>query len=324
VLAAILIAATWYGAWTSKMLTVASKQQESQKFEQDAQSTFSLVMHHIALGESSPRGMYLEGKPAKPLVDSLGASSVSRLELAFDDRCYQGVGDVRFSIQDENGLIGVNFFSKPQLGTLLSLMGVAIEEQGPLIDKLEDYIDSDNLLRLNGAEEKQYERAGKKGPANALLLNANELYNVLEWNTIPDLWEKSDFSRLITVASMGTPNFNTAPKLALMTVATINESLAATIVEKRRQRGYDSLSALEAAIGQPLGLDPLGLGFYPGHYLRISLWHPAMSVMREIHVNLTPIAEKQQPWFIDYEITVPVPAQNKLNSCEPVAEIFSH
>lgn len=306
------------------MLNKAGRQVDYERFEEDAQSTFSLVMHRIALSESSPRGIFLERQAPETSAASLNDPLAGPRELLFDDTCYQGIGDIRFSIQDENGLIGVNFFSQDQLRSLLSLMGVAVAQQGALIDKLKDYLDSDPLLRLNGAEEKEYERAGKQGPANALLLNATELYNILDWDAVPDLWEKSPFRRLITLATLGVPNLNTAPKLALMTVSTINESLAATIVEKRKQRGYSSLAALEAALGQPLGLNPLELGFYTGRHLRISIWHPALSFIREIHIHLTPIAEKQQPWFIDYEITVPQPAQDKLNPCETIEEIFSH
>ncbi len=328
VLSAILVAATWYASWTSSMLRKASGQIDHSRFEQDAQSTFSVLMHNVATGHPSRRGIYPGKQMSADTANVFGAPQEDlpegSFELAFDDTCYRGIGDVLFSIQDESGLIGVSFFTKNQMRSLLTLNGVAVERQGALIDKLQDYLDPDDLLRLNGAEKNEYRRAGKEGPANARLLNATELYNVLEWDTIPGLWETSDFRRLITVATIGVPNLNTAPKAALMTVPTINETLATAIVENRKQRGYSSLTAVEAAVGRRLGLDPFGLGFYPGKQLRISLWHPALHIMREIHVQLTPEAENQQPWFIDYEIIVPRPPHTQLKNCETVTEIFSY
>lgn len=321
VLAAIILAVGWYSTWTSRMLHRAGTQKDAVQFELDASSTMALLLFQLSQGKTSHRGMLLPSQEISPAPGM--PDKPTPLEVFFDDTCYHGTGRVKFSIQDEFGLIGVRLYSTAQLKVLLSLMGIAPEEQAALLDKAADYQDPDDLTRLNGAEEKLYTRKGMAGPANAPLLTPMELYNVLGWNHLDKLWWNSEFQRLITTHSSGIPAMNTAPPLALQTIPLVDESVAATIVARRKDHGFASLSSLEAAIGLSLGIDPFGLSFYSSRYLRISLWQANIPFIREIHVTLHRMADKQTPWTLEYERIIPKPANIDQQSCETVEEIFS-
>ncbi len=324
VLAAILIAVGWYGSWTSTMLKKANEQADAAQFEQDWRSTYAILMYNISLGETSTKGMRFPLPVTRTIIESHGQKESDTTEISFDDKCYKGIGDVRFSVQDENGLIGVKIMASEQLGNLLFQMGISYEKHGPLLDKLRDYQDSDRLLRLNGAEEREYKRAGKNRPANTPLLNPVEIFNVLGWGELKELWGNPEFRRLITVNSSGPPNFNTAPPGALLTIPRINDTVASLIVAGRKKKGYISLSELEASIGQSTGLNPFGLSFFSSYYQRITFWNRNGSLVREIVIKRTPMANKQRPWYVDYEITAPGTTDIALKSCESLEEIFSN
>src|SRR4029077_8039258 len=86
--------------------------------------------------------------------------------LHLDDRPYR-LGKTTLRFQDARGLINLNWTSEADLSLLLGSIGVPVADRGPLIAKLQDYIDADSFIRLNGAEAKEYEAAGRAPPATA-------------------------------------------------------------------------------------------------------------------------------------------------------------
>ena len=80
-----------------------------------------------------------------------------------DGRVYQiefHEGVVRVSIQDEGGKIDLNHARDEHLRRLFQLVGLDDREAGALVDAIVDFRDEDNLHRLNGAEDTDYEAAG--------------------------------------------------------------------------------------------------------------------------------------------------------------------
>jgi general secretion pathway protein K len=98
-----------------------------------------------------------------------------------DSTPYQGQGRTWFQLQDVGGLISLNLVSRPLLASYLVQCGVQQDQTPALLDSLEDYIDSDNLRRINGAERETYTQSGQKEPRNSLLLSVQELWSVWGW-----------------------------------------------------------------------------------------------------------------------------------------------
>ncbi|MGH8507628.1 MAG: general secretion pathway protein GspK [Gammaproteobacteria bacterium] len=114
------------------------------------------------------------------------------LELINPDRLRRWRGDgsrhrIRFggapitvSVQDEAGKIDLNSAQRELLDTLLRASGVEDERRDALLDAIEDWRDADNLRRLNGAEDQEYEAAGRTyGAKDATFNTVEELQQVL-------------------------------------------------------------------------------------------------------------------------------------------------
>lgn len=307
ILAAITLSAGFIALWAQQASETAYQAQSDLDHEIALSSSRSVILYLLATQHITLAGLTIPGTETEEPVNPMDSSILSKGgEIRLDDRVYQGYGKTLFSIQDEGGLLGLNHFFPDQLENLLGLLGIPAEGRGPLIDKLLDYTDMDDLNRLNGAESGDYERAGLAPPRNRFLLSSWEARNVMGWKALSELWESHAFPRLTTVFAAGIPNPNTAPKLLLEMLGGITEETAARLIKTREQSPFSNISDLSQAAGKDIALDPIGVGFLPSAHLRISLWYPGARDRREIHVQLTPQADKKAPWLIDYESVIPL------------------
>jgi general secretion pathway protein K len=88
--------------------------------------------------------------------------------------------EVSVAIFDEAGKIDLNFASAELLNNLLETAGVEADLRMSLVDAIMDWRDSDNLRRLNGAEDDDYSAAGLPyGAKDAKFVTVDELGLVL-------------------------------------------------------------------------------------------------------------------------------------------------
>lgn len=312
VLAFMTVAAGFFALWTASTLQTVRTRQLDMETEIELRGTQASVLYLLATRPMSERGLVLEPLPGiatdpfSPHVVSAGPT------LYLDDQPYRGLGKIRFSIQDESGLVNINSHYTRHLFNLLGLLGVPATERDALIAKLQDYTDKDNLQRLNGAEADAYKKSGRSIPTNKQLRTSWEAANILGWDEQPSLWQDNSLPRLSNSVLNVPPNFNTAPEIVLQTYDGIGIEEARRIVAARRQNPPRSLSQVHAIIGKRLlGIDPLGTAFFPSAYLRLSLWEEGGRRLREIHVQLTPVADQAAPWLVDYAINIPLQAKQQ-------------
>ncbi|MBL3527842.1 MAG: general secretion pathway protein GspK [gamma proteobacterium endosymbiont of Lamellibrachia anaximandri] len=87
------------------------------------------------------------------------------------------------SIVSAVGLVDINNADTAVLSALFNSAGMKAEEQDALVDSILDWRDADDLVRLNGAEKKQYDFARLPyAPANGAFRSVNELKLVLGMN----------------------------------------------------------------------------------------------------------------------------------------------
>ncbi|MGH8535204.1 MAG: general secretion pathway protein GspK [Gammaproteobacteria bacterium] len=114
------------------------------------------------------------------------------LELYNPDRLRRWRGDgsphrvrlagvpITVSLQDEAGKIDLNSAQRGLLDALLRTSGIEDERRDALLDAIEDWRDPDTLRRLNGAEDQEYEAAGRTyGAKDATFNTVEELQQVL-------------------------------------------------------------------------------------------------------------------------------------------------
>lgn len=80
----------------------------------------------------------------------------------------------------ENGLININNTPRPLIQKALKLAKLSDQDSEILLDQIEDFRDADVLKHVNGAEDEDYERAGREyGAKDAAFENIEELQQVL-------------------------------------------------------------------------------------------------------------------------------------------------
>lgn len=84
-------------------------------------------------------------------------------------------------LHDAGGLLNLNAFPRQLAASFLANCSIPPDDIDRLLDALEDYVDSDHLSRVNGAERDTYVWAGKPEPRNSPLLSVPELWSVWGW-----------------------------------------------------------------------------------------------------------------------------------------------
>jgi general secretion pathway protein K len=168
----------------------------------------------------------------------------------------------------EGGRLNLNVIARgdnPQqvdlLRKYLEVKGVDLNERDRMIDTLLDYVDPDDLPRLNGAEtEQDYQ------PRNAPLQSVDELKKVKGWEKFtsdPD-WD-ADF----TLYSSGGIDLAWASRDVLLALPGLNEPIVDRFLELRR--GPDQIDGTEDdPVFESLDEVRLALGFTPDQFAQLT------------------------------------------------------
>ena len=257
---------------------------------------------------ASTRELTLAGLPTEVMSEEMRSlrllDEMGRLvrdpiggELRLDGSVYRGLRDTRFAIQDEAGLFPLVLPSDPSLDRFLLAQQVEPQAVPRLRDALQDYIDSDDLTRLNGAERREYEREGRPPPPNRRLLTPAEIKRVLGWDTLPPA-QLEELPERLTPFYAGPVNLNTMPRALLPTWIPGCPETCDRLVEARKEAPFRSAHDLQARLGIQLAGDPtIDFRFLADETLRLTLWGRTGAAWR-IHVRLTPLADKRGPWSI--------------------------
>ena len=148
--------------------------------------------------------------------------------------------DVR--ITGEGGRLNLNWLLAGEnparlevLRKFLELKGVDLNERDHMIDCLLDWVDPDNLVRLNGAEAE-----GDYQPANELLTRLEDLKKVKGWS---DFTATADWQDDFTLNSTGPIDVAWASRTVLLALPGMTEQLVDRFLELRR--GPDKIDGTE-------------------------------------------------------------------------------
>jgi general secretion pathway protein K len=143
----------------------------------------------------------------------------------------------------EGGRLNLNFLLAGEnpanldvLRRYLEVKGVDLNERDGMIDSLLDWVDPDNLVRLNGAEDEP----GYK-PANAKLRTLDEVKRVRGWG---DFTSRADWDADFTLSSTsGKIDINWASRDVLLSLPGFTEGIADRFIALRR--GKDDVEGTE-------------------------------------------------------------------------------
>lgn len=264
----------------------------------------------------SPRGVELTvlggANNARPLSESErvaallsgGATQQGAVFLRLDNTLYRNAEGTQVRLQDARGLLNLNFAEPDDVVRLLGTFDVEAGARAAMVPKLLDYIDADDLVRLNGAERQQYAEARRPGPSNGLLRTTWEAYSVLDWNRFDRLWRVRDGLPAMTSATRTVGiNVNTAPGPVLEALGIPAENVA-QVLSRRAIRPFDNIGEMTATIGAAAAIDPFRFLINPTNSFRLTLQAAGTPLVREMVVTLTPQSTRG-PWRIDYSIALP-------------------
>ena len=205
----------------------------------------------------------LENASAEALADAgvrLAVLGVSHPDTAArwiaDGRPYEGrYGEaaLRVSVIDESGKVDLNR-AKPELLTgLFRSVGLDSKSADALVDAVIDYRDPDDLRRVNGAEDRDYEAAGLPyGAKDRPFESLSELRQVL--GITPELFRMLKPSLTVWSGRPGiNPNF--APASVLRSIPGITEDQIESTLALRTPEEPASFNRLDPAALQ--GLNPV-------------------------------------------------------------------
>ena len=151
--------------------------------------------------------------------------SNSLYQLIFNEK------EIRILIADESGKIAINQVGEEQLLILFDSIGLDEEVANSLSDAILDWRDKNDLHRVNGAEQPQYDEAGLKyGPRNAPFENIEEIQMVL--GMTPEIYRQIE--DLVSIyAKSAKINPTTASKEILLTLPDVDEEMVDEYMQQR-------------------------------------------------------------------------------------------
>ncbi len=304
ILAAIAVMVGMMTLWALEQVRDAAADRGRVEAYLEMRSTRDTLLYLMATRDLTVAGLPLatlsaEERALRALDDFGGADRSPRGgELLLDGQPYRGLGGVTFAIQDEAGLFPILVPTAPVLDRFLVKQGVRHEDVPRLRDTLMDFLDHDDLRRLNGAEARDYERADQPRPPNRQLLLPVELKDVLDWAELVPPASMDGLPERLTTFYAGAVNLNTAPLELLPTWVDGCPDVCRAVVERRRREPFRTAFEVIGEVGARLEGDPsLEYRFLPSNAFRLTLWGDSGSGWR-LHVRLTPLANRQSPWSV--------------------------
>lgn len=209
-------------------------------------------------------------------------------------------------IQDLGGLINLNQFERPVMERFLLACGVSADQTPYLIDALQDYIDDDDLQRVNGAEKDVYALGRKPLPRNAPLLSVQEVWQVHGWAAYQQSWSKNGCVEAVTThqANSSSVNLATAPAVVLRAVG-VDAASATDLVSARSasvEKTAERTNSANAITGNS-GMFGLGGGAVKGD-LRITHEHATLPWVMRYTLKFD-LASNDKPWSFSQPVISP-------------------
>lgn len=192
--------------------------------------------------------VFYRAVPGSPLPTKLPA--LPRERVAF------GPGEFSYRLTDEESRLNLNTASSDRLDRLVGSLGLDKQARDIIGDSLQDWKDSDELHRVNGAESEDHYR---KLPVpyrarNGLLQDPAELMQIrgVTRRLYQGQEDKPGLGDLVTVHSRGAVNLNTA-SAAVLTALGLSEAEVADVLQTRIRAPYTAVPGRFAGRGLEVG-----------------------------------------------------------------------
>lgn len=307
-LVVLTLVATTVALVTQRLRDQALERQQALQDDIDMASTRATVVYLLATKPMSLAGLTVDDSmvAAREAAESTGefGTLVAPVgnEIALDNRAYAGLGRVRFSLQDDRGLFGVNLQPESALARLLAQFPAGPHEApGVLLNRLVDYQDGDDLYRVGSMEAAGYRAQGLPPPSNLPLSTPLELLRIPGWPQALAGLRGPRLLETITAAYSGVVNVNTAPLAVLRTLDGVDADMATRVLARRQLQPFLTETEFFDFLSLPPPMDA-GIGVYPSVSGTLTMWPAQGGQARLVHWTLTPNEDRGRPWREDYEL----------------------
>ena len=326
VLVILSILGATVGAITQRLRDEQLERQRQLAAEIDMASTRATVLYLLTSQRMTFAGVTVDQRVVlsedERLAQRSGEDTVSYMpvgnELAMDGAVYRGLAGSRFALQDDRGLLAVNWAPPALLERYLATDRKPVLPIETMISLLQDYQDPDDLYRLNSAERRGYQQEKRPPPSNRTLLTPMELRRVKGWSEGLAATSDVELTDSLTVVRSAQINVNTAPARVLRALPGVDKSMAARVVAMRALSPFISLPAFYQLLGA-IPADEELLSLYPTGSGTLKLWSPEGGTVQVLHWTLTPRDDGGRPWREDYEFTLPSDETTTRGSVRSVA-----
>lgn len=305
----VLIFTLWIIAILALVIgAFATRTETSVTLARQAQDRFNTL---IALNDSMAELNY---RLATNHISYFGLGATANHAIKLDSQIYRTPNDIFVQLQDSNGLMPLNRFNPARMSKLLAQLDIPASTSATLIDALQDYTDSDNNRRLNGAEYGEYAAQGLAPPSNRPLETPHELQRVLGWKDLSALWGRNQAIDLFTPYGAGLLNPNTAPWEVLTSLPGVSKDVADLIIARRNIEPIRSGQVVSNIIGDANQMNFMNYLVFPSDHIGITLFSKKFPWAIRYNVALTP-NDPHAPLRIDYiyKIAKPLHASNITN-----------
>ena len=289
VLAGLAVLASYIDGVTTDSVERATAARLALHRELDRRNTETTLVYMLATNRKSHRALVVDNEQRFVEFIDEQLPQTGDAEFALSGQAYAGLGEIRFAIQDEAGMVPVNAPNAPQLAAMLRHVGVSAQDAVRVVARVSDYVDIDVDLTLNGAEHFDYVRRGMPPPPNWLMASPLELKKVLG---VEQIITDEQWRRLRPVLTMRQGiglNVSTMPPDLIAALLDADERAVQDIMGESAMRPLRANRLMQLA-GWAATIDPEELRVLPADHLRITTWHPR-GARHVAGIHLTPYVE---------------------------------
>lgn len=262
---------------------------EASRFETQALSLEAHAAYMVAVGAPTTDAV---------LVRDLDPRLDARLRIDGTPYSTPDASPLRLSLQDEAGLVNLDNLPAPATARLLAALDAPVDRRAALADRFSDYIDVDDLARIDGAEAPTYRDQGLPPPPDAPLRTIDQVLGVLGWKAaVPR--ERWRALRDDLTADLGSTaiNVNTATPIALKVMYGLTDDQIAAALDRRRNAAFTGLEDLGRAVGLRLSGDAERLYGFPNGRFALKIVAPGAGLDYRARIMLTPRDRERPVWI---------------------------
>lgn len=252
----------------------------------ESRSVYDTLMYSMLTGEVA-RGEIVPGEGANPL--GAGPIPLGRKPIQLKE-------NLSLSVRDSNGLLSVVSMNIDAFRRLLKTSGADEKTADTIIDSYLDWIDRDDLSRINGAESAYYRAEGKPyKPGNMTVQYIEELSFIK--GMPPDVLKKME-THLTMLPSTGF-NPNTADNEVLTAYLDLSRETLDALKAYMANRPVTSDAELFGITGRMSGGGE-GVHFSPSRFFDITIKAGSPRTVYTLNVGIDMRQKPYQPYTVIY------------------------